>query len=673
VDSSSTNLGGISISASLADSQNQINQILGTNSTLSSDTISQFATSYRASGSGPILKLIGYNPFQLFVSGNFHLLYWSTITLFLSIICVLALHRSISARTTAAIKHPLSHIGTVYFRLLVGVLIIANTPLIYGFLMTINLTLSRGVESIATDYMNGIVQSTNLGTLTFAQARTEAIRSACARRAIALYPSDITKDEMLDIGNFYNAVAQSINSQITKQTSFNSLPLLDLNYAKTIQDESQCISFIGRFVIQNFPSLVAALGSIDPSQSKLIIAFPSNTTTELPLLSLSLQADDNYGANAVSTSYYGSSSESFENARKYYQKQVLTDTIKYLDTSFLSVIRSSPTLSQKLSGWFSEHVEQAAIAANNFMEKWRSIIDWSSRGIGIILTRIVSFIFSMGVTAFIEIELFVLTLAVPFWLLPTTEDAFYGVLKSLSSLCIIVPAYQFIMLFIDGLMGLILRYLLLGPAASNGTGLTGNIVGSGYSGALIIATISSDGEIIILIMVCYLIAYLFLSIYIAIKTPKLILSFIKGAGIAGEIISNFTTGIIAGASTALVTASVSGSSNSLSKRLIFGSKTQGVPNYKTATKPRINKTRSNTTQSVSSTDTSSNYDRATSGDNKSKGYPHAFNYKTAAIFGTKTFIENLGSDSALEAISNSIKAAELHTKKSAKDNLQKNP
>lgn len=669
MDNPTANLGGVTISASLADAQNQINQALGYGTTFSTDTISQFASSYRSSGGGPILKLIGFNPFQIFTSGNFHLLYWSIITLFLSITCILALHRSISARTTAAIKHPLGHITNVYFRLLVGVLVIANTPIIYGFLMTINLTLSQGVQSIAADYTNGLIQSNNLGTLTFAETRAEAIRNACARRVVALYPSDITKLQMIEVGNFYNAVAQSINNIYANQSSYTSIPVLDLNTSINQSNDAQTINYIGRFVMQNFPILISALGSIDPNINNLEIIYPSNTTNNLPLLSSALVADDLSANNAIISTNSSSSTEAFENSRQNYSKAILNDTLQYLDTSFLTIIRSSPTLTQKLTTWFSERVEQAAIAANNFMSKWRILIDWAARDIGIILTRLVSFVFSIGVAMLIEIELFVLTLAVPFWLLPSTEDAFYGILRSLSNLSIIVPVYQFIMLFVDGLMGLALKYILLGSAATATNAITSSVTGAVYSGSIAIATISSDGELIILVAACYLIAYLFLTIYIAIKTPSLIGSFIKGAGVAGEFISNFATGVIAGASTALVTAGVSSAPTSLANRLLYGSNNAGSKTYKSTTRAHINKTYSQ--DSARSSRNTSLSDEPDASIDRTGNKTSKHNYKTVAVFGLKTFVENLSSNSALESFTNSMKAADSFRKQNSKNNVTK--
>jgi hypothetical protein len=62
-----------------------------------------------------------------------------------------------------------------------------------------------------------------------------------------------------------------------------------------------------------------------------------------------------------------------------------------------------------------------------------------------------------------------------------------------------------------------------------------------------------------LVIFCYLIAYLFLAVYAAVKTPKLVAVFLKGAGAAGAFLSTFATGLIAGAATGLASAAVGGS------------------------------------------------------------------------------------------------------------------
>ena len=51
--------------------------------------------------------------------------------------------------------------------------------------MTVNSALALGVQAMAAQAMGSLLQTGSLGTLTFAQARAEAIRSASARRAMA--------------------------------------------------------------------------------------------------------------------------------------------------------------------------------------------------------------------------------------------------------------------------------------------------------------------------------------------------------------------------------------------------------------------------------------------------------------------------------------------------------
>ncbi len=50
-------------------------------------------------------------------------------------------------------RHPLAALAQVNFRLLLGTLIIANTPLLYALLLTINGAVSAGVEAMAAQSM----------------------------------------------------------------------------------------------------------------------------------------------------------------------------------------------------------------------------------------------------------------------------------------------------------------------------------------------------------------------------------------------------------------------------------------------------------------------------------------------------------------------------------------
>jgi hypothetical protein len=159
----------------------------------------------------------------------------------------------------------------------------------------------------------------------------------------------------------------------------------------------------------------------------------------------------------------------------------------------------------------------------------------------------------------------VLTLTVPLWLLPATEDAFYGVLRSLASLAMAVPAYQFIMLLVDALMGLVLKYIVFGPLAVGG-GAAQTAAGAAYAASALVAIVGSGGEIITLTLFCYLVAYLFLAVYAAIRTPRIVSSLLKGAGAAAAFLSTFATGLAVGAATALATTAVAG--NSVAGRML---------------------------------------------------------------------------------------------------------
>jgi hypothetical protein len=547
--------GGATISAALADSQAQLQQAIAGGADTGSDVIAQAADAYRASGGGPALAWLGFNPFQVLADGAFHELYWGSVLVFLGIASLVAMQHSLLGRQTLTARHPLAILAQTNFRLLVGSILVANTPLLYGLTTALDEVLSQAFSDMAQT-SGELLQVGSMGTLTLAQARIEAIRDAANRRAVALYPSGASRAEMVEIGTWFNAMAAAINPALAAANQAGQLPVLDeTTWTESGIPDDRVEAAIGRQVVANFSLVVADLGALPSGSPALEVGFPDGQTSPLAPLSSALAADDAQAAQAVAGA--AAAGGQFESARRLYQRDVLSDTLAYLDTQLLPVIGASPTLAQRAQAWFSDRVERAAAAVNP-MDGLRSAADWAARSIGIVLTRMVAFFFTAAVRVLIEVDLFLLTLAMPFWLLPSTEEAFYGVLRSLLALSLAVPAYQFIMLFVDALMSLVLRYLLFGPLAVGGTSAAQSAGGAAYGVAAALAVVGSGGEIVGLVTFCYLVTYLFLAVYAARKTPKLVSVFLRGAGAAGMAISTFATGLVAGASAALATAAVAG-------------------------------------------------------------------------------------------------------------------
>jgi hypothetical protein len=664
-------MGGTTLSAGLADSQAQLSQAMGYSGDLGSDSIAHFKAAYQASGGGPTLAFLGFNPFQIVATGAFHELFWGAIIIFLGIAAIVSMQRALVVRYSMGVRAPLASIAQVYFRLLAGVLIISNLPLLYAVLMTVNFALCQGVQAMASQSMGALLQTGSMGTLNFAQARIESIRSAAARRAMALYPSGASRDEMTQIGVWYNAMANAINASLSAGQLPGQLPLLAPSWENASTPNDQVASYVGRNVVQNFGQIVADLGALPAGSGPLSIEFPAGSSTSLGLLSDALASDDQAAAQAIAMADTPSNNGVFESARQLYAKNVLADALSYLDTQLLPVVGASPTLAGRVEAWFSEKVEQAAAAAGGFMTQWRAAVDWLGRGIGVVLTRMVAFFFAAGVGVLIEVDLFVLVVAVPFWLLPATEDAFHGALRSLVSLTLVVPAYQFIMLFVDALMGLVLKYILFGPLATGGTGALGTAGGAAYMVAAALSVVGSAGDIVPLVMFCYLVAYLFLAIYMAIKTPKLLAVFMKGAGAAGLFLSNFSTGLIAGASAALATAAVAGGGGAMAGRIL------GAGHVGRAPGPSRSYARPNLGPIVASSMRTPAGAEAESAppappqpvDRLSTGAPRgpAGALRTTAAFGLRTFVDCLQADSPAEGVSVAVRALDAHRKQNEKE------
>jgi hypothetical protein len=660
-------VGGTTISAGIADSQLQL---AGATAAGSGTDLAQLASAYRGSGGGPTLAWLGFNPFQLIATGPFHYLYWSLVVIFLGIMAVTAMQQALRGRQTMTARHPLAALAQVNFRLLIGALIVANTPLLYALLITINTAASQAVQAMAAQSMGALLQVGGLGPLTFAQARQEAIRRASARRAIALHPAGASREEMVQLGLWYNALSDAIDAELSRQGLPGQLPRLDATvWTEAQTPDDRVAAYVGRTLVQNFSQILADLAALPAAGSPLTVNFPEGQAVALPLLSSALAADDARAAAALGQPAVPAASGALESARLLYAQEVQADTLNYLDTRFLALLGSSPTLGQRTQAWFSDQVERAAAAAGGFLNELRGAVDWAGRAIGVMLTRLVAFLFTAAVKVLIEVNLFVLVLAMPFWLLPATEEAFYGVLRSLAALAVAVPAYQFIMLFVDALMALALKYLLLGPLATGSGGVLPAAEGAAYAATTALAVAGSGGEIIALATFCYLVTYLFLAVYVACKTPRLVTVFLKGAGAGGAFLSTFATGLIAGASTALATAAVGGGGmagsllgggslraggapvlSSLAPSPAAATGTGGMP---PVFRPRLGRvTAASRPAAPSATGPRS---------------PSAGGWSETARFGLRTFIENLGATSPADGFETARKGWERQQKLKEKE------
>ncbi len=652
-------IGGTTISAGIVDAQLQL---AGANASGAGSDLAELASAYRTSGGGPTLAFLGFNPFQLIATGPFHFLYWSLIVIFLGIMAVTALQQSLRGRQTMTARHPLAALAQVNFRLLIGALVVANTPLLYAILITVNSAVSQGVQAMAAQSMAALLQEGGVGPLTFAQARLEAIRHASARRVIALHPAGASREEIVQLGLWYNAMAGAINAELARQALPGRLPPLDAAvWADATAPDDRVSATVGRTLVQNFSQMLADLAALPATGGALAVGYPDGRTTELPLLSSALAADDAQAGAALAQPAVPAGNAALESARELYSREVLADTLNYLDTRILAVLGASPTLAQRTRAWFSDQVERAAAAAGGFLDQMRAAVDWAGRALGVVLTRMVAFLFTAIVKILIELNLFVLVLAMPFWLLPATEEAFYGVLRSLAALAVAVPAYQFVMLLVDALMALVLKYLLFGPLAPGGGGTLPAAGGAAYAVTAALAVAGSGGEIIALATFCYLVTYLFLAVYVACKTPKLVAVFLKGAGAGGAFLSTFATGLIAGASTALATAAVGGggiAGNLLGERGVRGGGGMPAPWAGTGGSPAVFRPQLGRVVSASLQPAPSA---------PASRRPTSPPWSETARFGLRTFIENLGATSPADGFETARKGWERLQKQREKE------
>jgi hypothetical protein len=672
-------IGGTSISAGLMDSQAQIDQALGTAGATGSDSVAQFAAAYRASNGGPVLTLFGFNPFQLTATGAFHTLYWGAIVIFLGIMAIISMQHVLNGRYSVRGRHPLTGLVQIYFRLLIGVLLIANLPVVYGAVMTVNRVFSTAVQSISSESLSALLRTGSAGPLTLGQARADAIRQAVARRAVALYPANGSRAELIQIGTWYNALATALNARLSSDQLSGTLPTLDATRwnDSTVPDD-QVTAAIGRSVLRNFGLAIADLAALPATEGSLTFDFAGNGSSTLELLSSDLAADDAAAAAALALPATPASSAAFEAARTSYANNVLAHTLDYLDTQILAGLQLSPTLADRAKAWFSDTVDRAGAAVSGTMlAAGRAAIDWLGRSVGVMLTRAVAFLFTAGTSALIELELFVLVLAMPLWLLPATEEAFHGALRTLAALSLAAPAYQFLMLFVDALMGLLLKYLVLGPLAVGPVGAGSAAGGAAYAAVAATALVTSGGEIVGLVLFCYLSAYLFLAIYFAFKTPKLVAAFLKGAGVSAQFLSTFATGVVSGAAAGFATASVAAGPAGLAGRWLASSGT-GTASRSFPAVPQVARSSASSVTNSGAAPVSPppsaaatearppSFANASEGKEVERGGSTRFDWAPAAQFGFRTFVDCLSAKSPGDGFATAWDALNGHRKQQEK-------
>jgi len=184
--------------------------------------------------------------------------------------------------------------------------------------------------------------------------------------------------------------------------------------------------------------------------------------------------------------------------------------------------------------------------------------------------------------------------------------------------------------------------------------------------------VGSGGEIIALATFCYLVAYIFLAVYIACKTPRLVGVFLKGAGAAGAFLSTFATGLIAGGSTALATAAVGG--NGIAGGLLgagrgigggggslplpflpSGGQARDRPGGGAAIfRPQLRRVMATSLQQDSPNGPTSRRESGTA-------------WGETARFGLRTFVENLGATSPADGLETARKAWERQLKQKEKE------
>jgi hypothetical protein len=165
-------------------------------------------------------------------------------------------------------------------------------------------------------------------------------------------------------------------------------------------------------------------------------------------------------------------------------------------------------------------------------------------------------------------------------------------------------------------------------------------------------------------MFCYLVAYLFLAVYAALKTPKLVAVFLKGAGAAGMFLSTFATGLVSGAATAFATASVAGGAMASGGLGAAGGAAARAAGGRRSSRLSLGPLAASTART---TPPAAPPAGASPGPGPQASDGAVAPLREAAGFGLQTFVDCLQADSPAEGFHLAIRALETHRKQKERE------
>jgi hypothetical protein len=515
-------LGGNTMTALLAADQQDITNELAASANIdpgliASHPMGTYQQLYGATGGGPTLQWLGVNLSSLTNNGSFTFLYWTVILVFGGLASGKAMMTLRRSNTDY-----IDQLAAFVLKLFAGVIIVANPSLIYAAAMTLRDGFNQVANAMVSYVPQAVanIQQTNLATMNLNYLKSKSIDEAIRER-IGLTQSFENDTQRQAMGNMLNSLATAVN-----QAAGNDLvPIAS-------SDEMANATVHERIMADQFTKAFRAIATMQ-SPTSINVTLPDGSTAAIQTLGAALNDPNSaigQAQNTVATTPNTQANQSaIQGATNTFGSKVMSLAKAGLDTALASVLPGAqaalwlPTAGKKV-------LEAAAGAATDFVRKaMEAIIGIINIGLAYIIARGSNIVLNL----LIELNVMLLVVVMPLWLLPTTSAAFTGAIRSIFNATLVMPTFQIAMFITDAVFSKVMNYVSVAATA----------------GA--ISTVFIGPMALLAIMLGYIVAYVAVIVLILWKTPSMLHKMFTGAGVVSAFLGAQLTGMAAGIMTAV--------------------------------------------------------------------------------------------------------------------------
>ncbi len=478
---------------------------------------------YYATGGGPITHWLGIPVARIVTSHAMQVFVWGLILIAGAFCSIKTIMTARTSEQTAFI------LGGWVMKLFAGALIVALPGYVYAFTMVTRDLFTLLVEDVingspdaAAMLQNGLGQN-NLNTLNMDAFRSRAVERAINER-VALTQKFDNDQERIEMGNMLNAIGAAVNTKL-------GTTAVQLVSADEMNDASSHLRAMGSQFKQEFAALCSMKDPVT-----LQISYPAGVTTPITVIGTVLN-DPNKAVQKGRLQIEAipqtpDNAEQVRTLTKQYEENVLLTAKRLIDIDIRGLITKSPkaSLLRLTTAKMIETAEAAAALPKALIEGFVELI---VTGINYLLVGLLGPATYIVYNLLIELNVAVLTFALPFWLLPATPKAFTGIVRALCGLAFALPAFQMFTFIADCIAAKILSL------AASGMVIAGVI--SPMTGWLPALAITLG----------YIVGYSTVIVLLLFRTPKIVNAFLNGAGGVASFVGTMATGMAAGVMTSL--------------------------------------------------------------------------------------------------------------------------